>query len=570
MGTFISFLFFTGLVGLITFLKTRRDKLSTSKGYFLAGNSLNGWVIAGSLMLTNLSAANFTGMTANVYKGNLSPIAWTVTVIPVLIYFCAILLPTFLKGGFTTIPEFLESRFSKSTQRIVAVMFLFSYILSGMPVALYGGSIAINHLFDVPHAFGLSDEAAIWVVVWFLGIIGSMYALFGGLKGVAISDTLNGIGLLIGGALVFFIGVYQVGDQSFVQGAKTILTKNTEILDAVGDVTDNIPFSVLFTGMLLHNLFFWSTNQFIIQRTLGARSLKEGQKGVMLAAFFKVLNVFYIAFPGIIAFHLYGPSNFENPDFVYPTLIRDIMPSVFVGFFAAVIFGTVLSTFNSVLNSSVTIFALDVYKPLFGKELDDDEIIKRSRKIGLVMAVATMTIAPFIMYFPEGIFTFMVKVDSLFGAPILMALLLGYFSQKTPAKIVNLCLTVFIAVYGTLMFIIQPAMHYLHYLAILLIIFISIALILARFFPDKNKPPFRTTTVEGVDLTPWKHFKLVSVIAMLVMIGAYALLSPIGLVDSERVKTIEYGYIAFGLVTAFCVLGIPVILKRKRDARANG
>ena len=222
MSTFLSFLFFTGLVGLITYLRTRRDNLHSSKGYFLAGNSLNGWVIAGSLMLTNLSAANFTGMTGNVYKGNLSPIAWTATVIPVLIYFCAYLLPTFLKGGFTTIPEFLENRFSPTTRRIVAIMFLFSYILSGMPVALYGGSIAINQLFGVPEAFGITPEVSIWIVVWGLGTIGSIYALFGGLKGVAVSDTLNGVGLLIGGALVFIIGVYQVGDQNFIAGAKTL------------------------------------------------------------------------------------------------------------------------------------------------------------------------------------------------------------------------------------------------------------------------------------------------------------------------------------------------------------
>ncbi|MBN12286.1 MAG: solute:sodium symporter family transporter [Opitutaceae bacterium] len=561
MGTFLSFLFFTCLVGLITYLKTRRNNLHSSKGYFLAGNSLNGWVIAGSLMLTNLSAANFTGMTANVYKGNLSPIAWTVTVIPVLIYFCSFLLPTFLKGGFTTIPEFLESRFSKSTQRIVAVMFLFSYIVSAMPVALYGGSIAINHLFNVPQAFGLSDEMAIWIVVWVLGSIGSVYALFGGLKGVAISDTLNGVGLLIGGALVFIIGVYQVGDHNFVEGAKTILTKNTEILDAVGDVSDGIPFSVLFTGMLIHNFFFWTTNQFIIQRTLGAKSLKEGQKGIMLASFFKVLNVFYIAFPGIIAFHLYGANNFENPDFVYPTLIRDIMPNFFVGFFAAVIFGTVLSTFNSVLNSSVTIFALDVYKPLFGKNRTDDEVIQRSKRIGLVMAIATMTIAPFIMYFPEGIFTFMVKVDSLFGAPILMALLLGYFSRRTPATIVNICLCVFVTVYGIMMFIIQPEMHYLHYMAMLFVFFISLALLLSRSSPA-TKPDFRTMTVEGLDLRPWKHFKLVSVIAMLVMIGAYVSFSSWGLVESEKPKIIEYEYIAMGLVIAVCVFGIPLFRKR--------
>lgn len=564
MGTFLSFLFFTGLVGLITYLRTRKDNLQSAKGYFLAGNSLNGWVIAGSLMLTNLSAANFTGMTANVYKGNLSPIAWTLTVIPVLIYFCAVLLPTFLKGGFTTIPEFLENRFNKTTRRLIAIMFLFSYIISAMPVALYGGSIAINHLFDVPQVLGLSENAAIWVVVWVLGSIGAVYALFGGLKGVAVSDTLNGVGLLIGGAMVFVIGVYMVGDHNFIAGAKILLTKNTEVLDAIGDEADGIPFSVLFTGMLLHNLYFWSTNQYIVQRTLGARSLKEGQKGVMIASFFKVLNIFYIAMPGVIALHLYGPGHFDNADFVYPTLIRDIMPSVFVGFFAAVIFGAVLSTFNSVLNSTVTIFALDIYKPLWGKGLDDKVIIQRSKKVGVIMAIMTMTIAPFIMYFPEGIFTFMVKVDSLFGAPILMVLLLGYFSKKTPPFAVNICLGLFLVVYACFMFFIQPEMHYLHYMAILFVVFISLALLIGRFKPDTSKPAFRSAGPEGVDLTPWKYFKPVSIIATLLMIGTYILLSPLGLVDTDQPKDVNIGYIVVGLVIAFVVLGIPLLRKRTK------
>ena len=166
MGTLFSFLFFTLLVGLVTYLRTRKEDLHTSKGFFLAGNSLNGWVIAGSLLLTNLSAANLTGMTANVYAGNMTPIAFTVTVVPVLIYFCAVLLPTFLKGGFTTIPEFLESRFGTSTRRMVAILFLFSYILSAMPVALYGGAIAINLLFDVSGSLGIGNELSIWAIVW--------------------------------------------------------------------------------------------------------------------------------------------------------------------------------------------------------------------------------------------------------------------------------------------------------------------------------------------------------------------------------------------------------------------
>jgi solute:Na+ symporter, SSS family len=561
MGTILSFLFFTGLVGFITYLRTHNDNLHSSKGYFLAGNSLNGWVIAGSLLLTNLSAANFTGMTANVYAGNLAPIAWTVTVIPPLIYFSAVLLPTFLRGGFTTIPEFLENRFNKSTRRLVAILFLFSYIASAMPVALYGGSIVIDQLFEISANSGLSTQTVVWILVWSLGIIGGIYALFGGLKGVAISDTLNGIGLLAGGAFVFFIGVYKVGHNSILEGFQTILTKNTQILDAVGDATDGIPFSVLFTGMLIHNLFFWSTNQFIIQRTLGARSLKEGQKGVMIASFFKILNVCYIAFPGIIAFHLYGPNFFDNNDTAFPYLIQDIMPSYFIGFFAAVIFGTVLSTFNSVLNSSVTIFALDVYKPIFGKNLTDNQVIQRSKRIGILMAIATMLIAPFIMYFPEGIFTFMVKVDSLFGAPIFMVMLLGYFSKKVSPLVANICLGLFLLVYGSLMFFIQPSLHYLHYMAILFVLFIGLALLLGHFFPHE-KPEFRDEGIKGIDMTPWKHFKWVSILATLTMVAVYILFSPWGLVDSGGGKTIEYGLIVAGLVTAFLLFGLPLINNR--------
>ena len=567
MGTILSFLFFTGLVGLITFLRTHNDNLHTTKGYFLAGNSLNGWVIAGSLLLTNLSAANFTGMTANVYTGNLSPIAWTVTVIPVLIYYSAILLPTFLKGGFTTIPEFLENRFGASTRRLIAVMFLFSYLLSGMPVALYGGSIVIDQLFQISSTTGLSNETVIWVLVWSLGIIGSLYALFGGLKGVAVSDTLNGIGLLIGGAMVFFIGIYKVGENNLLKGFETILTKNTQILDAVGDVADGIPFSVLFTGMLIHNLFFWSTNQFIVQRTLGARSLKEGQKGVMIAAFLKILNICYIAMPGVIAFHLYGPNAFERKDTVYPFLIQDIMPEVFIGFFAAVIFGAVLSTFNSVLNSSVTIFALDVYKPIFGKNLTDDQVIQRSKRIGVVMAIATMAIAPFIMYFPDGIFNFMVRVDSLFGAPIMMTMLLGYFSRTVSTKVVNGCIVLFLLIYSTLMLYVQPDLHYLHYMAILFVSFMGLALIIGKISKHK-KEGIRFSELQGVDTAPWKHYTKIAVVAVIAMVSVYVLLSPWGLVESDRIKTIENGKIVAGLIMAFVLFGIPLIRRKQQQSES--
>jgi SSS family solute:Na+ symporter len=567
MISFLSFLLFTGLVGLVTYWRMRRDNLHSEKGYFLGGRSLNGWVIAGSLLMTNLSAANFTGMTAQVYGGNLSPIAWTVTVIPPLIFFAGAMLPRFLREGVTTIPEFIGSRFGDSTRRIVTLMFLFSFVLSGMPVALYGGAIAIVQLFDVQSAFGLGDTTAIWVVVWSLGIVGGVYALFGGLKGVAISDTLNGVGLLAGGIVVLVFGIAAVGHGQFLAGATTILTEHTEKLDAIGGRDDLVPFGVLFTGMLVNNLYYWCTNQFIIQRTFGARSLQEGQKGVLIAGFFKILNVFYIAIPGVIAFHLYGAGRFANNDWVYPTLIRDTMPPLFIGFFAAVIFGTVFSTFNAVLNSAVTLFAVDIYRPIWGAGASEAAVIQRSKRLGYVIGVGTMVIAPFIMWFPGGIFQYMVKVEMLFGAPILLVLFLGFFARRVSAPAANITIGIFVVTFGLTLFgVVDLSLHYLHLLGVLFVAHAALAFVLGRFLPAAPAP-FRPAETPDVDLRPWRHFAWVSTLAFLAMIATYVVFSPLGLVRESEDKRFDVGFIASGLLVSLGFMAVLVWRRRRgRDA----
>ncbi len=374
------------------------------------------------------------------------------------------MLPTFLRRGFATVPEFLEQRYGSSTRRLVTALFLFCYIFGGMPVALYGGAIAIMNLFEVPTLLGVGEATCVWILVGLLGVIGGTYALFGGLKGVAVSDTLNGIGLLTGGVLVFIFGAAAVGDGNFFGGIKTMFTTETHKLDSIGAQDDLVPFAVIFTGMVMHNAFYWCTNQFIVQRCFGARSLAEGQKGVIIAGYFKILNVFYIAIPGIIAYHIYGGGSFENNDWVYPTLIRDIMPGIFVGFFAAVIFGAVLSTYNSVLNSSVTLFAIDIYKPLWGSHLSAEVIIKRSKIAGCFLVILTMFIAPLIMQFEGGIFLYMVKADVLFGAPIFLTLLVGYFSKTVSAKAANITLVSYLVILSFCQFWPPLGLHYLHVL----------------------------------------------------------------------------------------------------------
>jgi len=562
VGTLLSFLFFTALVAGVTYWRTHRENLHSSQGYFLGGNSLSGWVIAGSLLLTNLSAANITGMTAQVYGTNLAPIAWTVTVIPPLLLFAGVMLPTFLKRGFATIPEFLEQRYGSSTRRLVTALFLFCYICGGMPVALYGGAIAIMNLFNVPALLGVDERTCVWILVGVLGLIGGTYALFGGLKGVAVSDTLNGIGLLTGGLLVFIFGVRAVGDGSFFGGIETMLTTETQKLDAIGAQDDLVPFAVLFTGMVMHNAFYWCTNQFIVQRCFGAKNLAEGQKGVILAGYFKILNVFYIAIPGVIAYHIYGGGGFENNDWVYPTLVRDVMPGVFVGFFAAVIFGAVLSTYNSVLNSSVTLLAIDIYKPLWGRHLSDAVIIGRAKWVGCVIVVATLFIAPLLMDFKDGLFVYMVKAEVLFGAPIFLILLVGYFSKTVSARAANITLVSYLITLSITQF--NPALpiHFMHALGILFVIHVGMLFGLTRVFPlEKSITP--TTPDTKIDLTPWKHFKLVGGLSMALMIATYVVFSPWGLVKESVEKNIDWVFLLGGLMVATLMYLIPYRIYRR-------
>lgn len=567
MGTFLSFLFFTALVGVITFYRTRRENLQSSQGYFLGGNSLNGWVIAGSLMLTNLSAANITGMTAQVYGGNLAPIAWTVTVIPPLLFFAGVLLPMFLRRGFATIPEFLEQRYGPSTRRLVTALFLFCYVFGGMPVALYGGAIAIMNLFNLPALMGVDERTCVLILVGTFGVLGGTYALFGGLKGVAISDALNGVGLLIGGVLVFIFGVSAIGDGNFFAGATKMFTTETHKLDAIGSTSDLVPFAVLFTGMVLHNSFYWCTNQFIVQRCFGARSLAEGQKGVIIAGFFKILNVFYIAIPGVIAYHLYGSGAFENNDWAYPTLVRDIMPGLFVGFFAAVIFGAVLSTYNSVLNSTVTLFAVDIYKPIWGKTLSDETVIKRSKWVGCGLVIVTMFIAPMIMQFEGGIFLYMVKAEVLFGAPIFLTLLVGYFSKTVSSKAANITLVSYLVILSLSQFAFTIELHYLHLLAALFVVHVIMLFGLSRVFP-LDRPIEPTTADSTIDLTPWRHFKLVGGLALALMIATYIVFSPWGLVKEVTEKHINLGVVAAGLTLASLIFIVPLLIARREREKA--
>lgn len=559
--TVLSFLAFTGLVALITYLKTKDENIQSNDGFFLGGRSLTGGIIAGSLLLTNLSAASFTGVNGQGYTDNMSPMGFEVLTGIILVFVGLFLIPRYLRQGLTTIPTYLEDRYDKSVKNLISILFLFSFVLATLPVILYSGAIVLSNIFDISGLFGISYTASIWVSVIALGLIGAIYALFGGLKAVAVSDTINGFGMLIGGFLIPIFGlIYLGGDGGFSEGLNTLLTENPEKLNAIGSSGDPVPFWAGLTGLILIHLFYWGTNQAVIQRVLGAKSLAEGQKGTMFAGLLKVLvTPFIVLLPGIIAFHIYG-AGFEDPDAIYVQLVNDVLPAPFVGFFVAVMFGVILSSFNSLLNSATTLFALDIYKPMFGQDMSEKEVIEKSKWFGYVVVAVTIIVAPFIANAPAGLFDHLQTFTSLFNIPIFTVVFIGYVAPKVPSIAAKVAIGFFVLTYGTLQFIIQPDLHYLYQLAILFVIAAAIMLIIGKIKPREEA--FEIPEAKVVDLKPWKYRYEFGGFVVFAMIAMYILFSPIGVASGEGLTMI--GIIAI-IISAIVLAFIVKIAKSKSE-----
>ncbi|MFC0523220.1 solute:sodium symporter family transporter [Pontibacillus salicampi] len=524
--TVLSFLFFTGMVALISYVLTRKEDLNSHDGYFLGGRSLGPWVIAGSLMLTNLSTEQLIGLNAQGYSHTIAVMGWEVGSAIALVVVAFFLLPRYLKGGITTIPDFLEERYDFGTKQIVTILFLFGYVFNLLPPILYSGAVALNGIFDVSGVFGVSRFTGIIIMVVAIGTLGSIYAIFGGLKAVAISDTINGVGLLIGGLLIPIIGLFVLGDGSFGNGFQTIIKDTPEKLNSIGGEESPVPFSTMFTGMLLVNLFYWGTAQHIMQRAISAKSLKAGQQGVLMAAFLKLLGPVFLILPGIIAFNMFG-SGMEPTD-AYPKLVTEVLPTPLVGFFAAVLVGAILSSFNSALNSSVTLIALNIYKPYFNPQASDKQVVKKGKTAGIILALFAMVIAPLIDKAPQGFFQYLQIVNGFYNVPIFTILIVGYLTKRVPAVAAKISLTVFISIYATTQLIWDTGVHFLHILAILFVVCTTLMLVIGKMYPRKEV--FVLEEKSQVEMTPWKLVYPVGLAATAAMILLYVLLSPVGII----------------------------------------
>ena len=518
-----------GLVAWVSYQQTKGG-VQSKDGYFLAGRNLGGLFIAGSLLLTNLSAEQLIGLNGSSYGHNLSSMAWEVTAAISTIAMAMIFLPRYLSGAFTTLPEFLNDRYDERVRQFSVVLFMLGYGLVTIPSVLYSGSIAVIKIFDVPTMLGVSNFQGLLITVFVIGGIGSIYAVFGGLKAVAISDTINGVGLLIVGILVPVLGLVALGQGSALQGLETLLSVKPEKLNAIGSKTDPTPFGTLFTGMIIANLFYWCTNQYVIQRTLAARNLAEGQKGVLLSGFMKILVPFFMMIPGVIAFHLYGPG-LATIDLAFPQLVRDLFPVWLLGFFLAVLLGAVFSSFNSLLNSAATLFCLDVYMPLKKNKVSDKQAVRVAMIASVVIALFSFIVAPLLYFAPEGLWQIIRIFTGFYNIPIVTIVIVGLFTKRTPAIGAKLVIIFHVIAYGLLKFVFADivTLHFLHLYAVLFFIEVAIMLAAGYFAPRKTEWVF--TPNQKVDLTPWRFAAPTAITLFSCVIGVYVLFSPIGLAN---------------------------------------
>jgi SSS family solute:Na+ symporter len=528
ISTLLSCAFFMALVAWISYIKTKGEA-STRDGYFLAGRGLSAVFIAGSMLLTNLGASQLIGLNGSAYGFNMSSMGWEVTAAFATICMAFIFLPRYLAGAFSTLPEFLNDRFDDSVRRMSVVLFLVGYGLVTIPSVLYSGSIAVLQLFDVPSLLQIPYSQALILTIVLIGSIGAVYAIFGGLKAVAVSDTLNGIGLLIVGVTVPVLGLSALGDGSVSAGLEIITTTNTEKLNAIGSENDPTPFGTLFTGMVFANLFYWCTNQYVIQRTLGAKNLAEGQKGVLFSGFFKVIVPFLMMIPGVIAFHLYGPG-LSSIDLAYPRLIRDVFPVYLTGFFLAVLLGAVFSSFNSLLNSAATLFCLDVYVPLKKKDVSDEHLLKIAKIASVAIALFSFVVAPLLQYAPDGLWQVIRIFTGFYNIPVVAVVMIGLFTKRVPPLGPKVVIVFHIIAYGLFQFVLSDIIniHFLHLYAILFIVEIGIMLAIGHFMPTVEAWTYEAHN--KVDMNPWRFAIPCAVTLMTTVIATYLLFSPIGLV----------------------------------------
>ncbi|GLR71717.1 SLC5 family protein [Agaribacter marinus] len=481
------FLFVTALIGLATYMhcRGRSDRQSNqNKEYFLAGGGLAWYFVAGSITLTNLSTDQLVGMNGN----QMALLAlWEFAAVIGLIILAKVFLPVYYRYNCTTTTELLEKRYhNRHIRAIISLLFFFGSALIFCPAVIYSGALFMQNMFNV-------DAPLMYIAIAF-AVVGAVYAIFGGLRAVAVSDTYSGVLLLFMAVLVVILALKAI-DFSF-DGVPA------ERLTLIGDNDSPIPWHTLFTGMIFIQMFYWGTNQVITQRAMAAPNIKEAQKGVFAAAAIRFMIVpSIIVIPGIVAFKLYG----DIGDSAYGTLVADLLPSWLSGIFAAAMAAAVLTTFNSNLNSATALYVCDIHEAYIN---DKPNVPALSGIVTILITVISLLLVQ-VYAQADSIINLIQQLYGLLSMPILSVFILGLVFKNVHATagifsvVYGVVFYSFLSFKGYGLFDVETGMiasllelHFIHQMFITLASSIALALLL-NWILYKEPPQFTLDQLKG-------------------------------------------------------------------------
>jgi SSS family solute:Na+ symporter len=464
------FLGITALIAFATFVHCR-GKRGTGTGderdYFLANGGLAWYFVAGSITLTNLSTDQLVSMNGNQM---LLIVWWELAAVVGLFILAFVFLPVYYKNNCTTTTELLQKKYGdKHIRALISLLFLAGNLFIFLPAILYGGSRFFLSLLG--YDGGIENIMLVSVV---LAIVGAAYAVFGGLRAVAVSDTYSGVLILSLALVVVYLALQAINfDFSGIPADRLTL---------IGDSDSDIPWTTLLTGMIFIQTFYWSTNQTITQRAMASPTVKEAQKGVLVAAAIRLMIVpLIVVVPGIVAYKLFGdvPS-----DGAYGMIVAEVLPTWLSGAFAAALFAAALTTFNSILNASAALYVCDMHEAYIDKPR---KVGRLGAIVSIIMSLLALTLVPFFAS-QESLINTVQQLYGLLSMPILSAFIVGLLFTNVQAAAAMIGVVSGVVFYGFWSMVWEPA-HYIHGMAVTLLLSVFVSLLVNRVLFGQSAQP---------------------------------------------------------------------------------
>jgi SSS family solute:Na+ symporter len=405
---------------------SRKDGNESSKDYFLASGALPWWAVGGSLIASNISTEQILGMNGSGYVMGLAIGAYELLAAVTLLIVAKFFLPIFIRNGIYTMPQFLEQRYNGTVRTIMAFFWVALFLFVNITSIFYLGGLAIETISGVNFIYG----------VIFLALYSAAFSIFGGLKAVVWTDVAQVVVLVIGGLMACYFVVSAVGDGGFFDGMSALYAKAPEKFDLILS-KDNPSYSdlpgigVLVGGMWIANVYYWGNNQYIIQRALAAKSIKEAQKGVAFAALLKLLMPLIVVIPGIAAFAL--AADIAKPDQAFPWVLNNYVSVGFKGLVFAALVAAIGSSISSMVNSVSTIFTLDIYKNLVNKDAEDGHYVRIGKITAAVALLIGVILAPALASLDQ-VFQYVQEYTGFISPGVAAVFIFGIFWKRATSN----------------------------------------------------------------------------------------------------------------------------------------